>query len=143
MPVGKKFTYGMLMLRNESSDVAILTRVSLLHASAGLEIKGEVVLPLSHFKGALPSAAYEFPPKNLATRVVPLPGYRMDKGDVAVFIGMRVERPGVYSFDSLRVDYLVDGKRFFTTFSETFQVCAPLSAYRGGCPVMSPTPVKS
>lgn len=135
---GKPFTHGLVLLRNRSGKAARLERVEVIDGPEHLRIVGARVLDPAQSPWGLTALDRAFPPVGLARKsteledaVVPVP---RREGEVReVLLGLMVDRPGVFVFRGIALEYAIGGKRYRAIFDQLMRVCAPRSVHRGRC----------
>jgi hypothetical protein len=132
------FTYGLLVLRNSGDGTAVLDRVVPLGTSPGLRLVGAVALRTRDNPwNVTASDHHRFPPRNVASLVQPLRGYRIPPGGKAdgheVMLGFVVPSAGEFSFRRLAVEYHVGIRRHRAIFRFRLRVCAPARLHATDC----------
>jgi hypothetical protein len=133
------FTYGLLTIRNESDEDAVLDRVVPLDTTSGLRVVGEVALRTRDNPWNITASDHHrFPPPNVTDVVRPLRGYRIPpaaaKSDLhEVMLGLAVPGPGEFAFHHLAVEYHVGKKRYRAIYPFGLRVCAPARLHRTDC----------
>ena len=135
----RQFTYGLLLLRNEGGEPAVLDAVAPLELTPGMRVAGAYVVRTEDNPWNVTADDHEhFPPPNIADVVRPLRGYavapaRRKTDTVEVILGLEVARAGTYGFRGLAVDYHVGETAYRATFQHRLRVCAPARLHEGDC----------
>jgi hypothetical protein len=133
--VGRPLTYSLMVLRDHGRRTAVLDRVDLFRLSSGFRVlRLAVRRPIQPVYASL----RRFPPPP-GDDLEPLRGFRVLPGagpwrEGQLVIGMRIDRPGVSSFNGIAVSYHVGKHRFRAILKAGFVVCGPRHAYPAGCP---------
>ena len=128
--VGRVVSTGLVSLANPTGHPITLDGVHLDGGRGGIELVGAGV-QRSPPEGAI-GLDYGFPPPHV-TAIAPLAGAVVapHERDVAVVVGARATRPGVDSFQWIRVDYHTDpGSRYRASFPIGVEICAARHAVK-------------
>ena len=122
--LGRPYSWGEVLLRNEGRLAVTLDDVELIRPSPGLVILDvRVVQPMSRLIGFL--AGWEqsgFEPEEALIG----PGRSNER---ELVVGLRVDAPGRYRIDGVRVRYHDALERYAATFDQAIVLCAPAARY--------------
>jgi hypothetical protein len=123
--LGRPYSWGEVLLRNEGRLAVTLDGVEFVRPSSGLAILDvRVVRPTDGLIGFL--AGWE--PEGLEPGGALIGPGRANERELVV--GLRVDEPGRYRLDGVRVRYHDALQRYVATFDQTIALCAPPARYR-------------
>jgi hypothetical protein len=134
------FTYGLRNFQNRGDDRAVLERVRPLAISRGMRVVGAMIVRrVDNPWNSTADDHTHFPPRNIATVVKPLAGYRLPRARnnddfVELILGLEVSHPGRFVFRGIELTYRVGDTRYRERYPDEVAVCAPIKAHRQGCP---------
>lgn len=111
---------------NSGEQAAVLDGATLVKAGAGIQLLGAYTLPIQN--GRQNGTLLGFDPK----------GARLDRpissgARVHVIVGLKLVRPGRYTFRAIALRYHVGGHRYETSYPVSARLCAPFAKYLGHC----------
>ena len=122
--LGRPYSWGEVLLRNEGRLAVTLDAVELVRPSPGLVVVGlRVVRPSSGLIGFL--AGWERSGLEPEGTLVG-PGRTNER---ELVVGLRVDAPGRYRVDGVRVRYHDALRRYVATFEHTILLCGPAARY--------------
>lgn len=134
LPIAQQqaISLGVFDVVNRGEHPAVVDDAVLVDPGAGIELLGAYILPMtdSRQNGTL----IGFEPK----------GARLDRpisaGErVHVVVGLKVVRPGRYTFRAIALRYHAGGHRYQNSFPVSARLCAPIAKYLGHCPSLITT----
>jgi hypothetical protein len=130
-PVGVPLSFGSLVLANPTDQPITITSVEVLEADDGLTVLGVEVDPSQVRKAQAVGSQAGFPAPNpgSAYQDVPVevpPAATAPRG-VDVVVGLQAARPGRWQARDLRVSYRQGGRRYVTTYRNTWVVCTDMT----------------
>jgi hypothetical protein len=140
--IGQPFTYGVIVVSNQSRSTARLTDLRVKPAlPAGMEIVAlQVVGPNRTTIGIGTDDRY--PPPELVGHLRPFKGTRVPpedspggKGGVEVIFGFKINRAGMFGFEKVEIDYKIGTKPYTLVLEDGFVGCAPYADYKDTCSI--------
>lgn len=140
--IGSPFTYGVIVVSNQSSRTAVLTDLRVKPPlPPGMEIvELKVVGPNRTTIGIGTDDRY--PPPELVGHLRPLKGTRVPpedtpagKGGVEIIFGLKINRPGMFGFKKVEIDYKIGSKPYTVVLEDGFVGCAPYADYQDRCSI--------
>lgn len=122
--LGRPYSWGEVLLRNEGRLAVTLDEVELIRPSPGLVILDvRVVQPTSGLIGFLAG----WKRSGLEPEGALIGPGRANERELVV--GLRVDAPGRYRLDGVRIRYHDALKRYVATFHQAIALCAPAARY--------------
>jgi hypothetical protein len=134
--LGQPFTYGVVTVSNRASRTAVLTDVRVKPSlPAGMQII-EVKVVGPNRRTPVIGTHEQYPPPKLAPHLRPLRGARVPpkktpegNSGVEIVFGLKVNRPGIFGFRHVEVDYRIGRKPYTARLEDGFVACAPQALY--------------
>ena len=122
--LGRPYSWGEVLIRNEGRLAVTLDRVELIRPSPDLVVLDvRVVRPTSGLIGFLTG----WERSGLEPEGALIGPGRMNERELVV--GLRVDAPGRYRIDGVRVRYHDALERYVATFDQAIALCAPAARY--------------
>lgn len=136
------FTYGVIVISNRSSRTAVLTDVRVKPAlPQGMEIV-EVTVTGPPRTTSVIGTDERYPPPRLVSHLRPLKGAAVPpektpegEAGVEVVFGLKVNRPGMFGFRQVELDYRIGRKPYTVRLEDGFVGCAPYEDYKDRCSI--------
>jgi hypothetical protein len=134
--LNEPFTYGVITVSNRDGRAAVLTALRVKpRVPAGMEII-EVKVVGPNRKTAVIGTDRQYPPLELAPHLRPLKGAVVAPEDTPegrsgteIVFGLKVNRPGVFGFRQVELDYRIGAKPYTVVLEDGFVACAPRAVH--------------